>query len=113
MTALIEMDPKALVAASKRTHGDRARFGKFMALQRKKAAYGALQRTQEKQRALANKPKLALLEMDPKALVAASKRTHGDHARFGKFMALQRKKAAYGALQRTQEKQAKLKLAMK
>merc|ERR1719273_2409359 len=81
-----------------------------MALQRRKAAYGAMQRTQEKQARLraeaANQPKLALIEMDPKSMMAATKRTKGDNARFGKFMALQRRKAAYGAMQRTQEKQA-------
>merc|ERR1719210_1338441 len=101
MTALLEMDPKAALAAAKRTHGDNARFGKFMALQRKKAAYGAMQRTQEKlakAKAEAAQPKLALVQMDPKAAMAAAKRTHGDNARFGKFMNLQRNKAANGVL---------------
>merc|ERR1719232_1538919 len=106
-----------------------------MALQRKKAAYGAMQRTQAKQQAelaamaqqqteawkqaavvqymmahkqeeAASNETLLMMQMDPKSFLAATKRTKGDNARFGKFMALQRKKAAYGAMQRTMMKQA-------
>merc|ERR1719232_816397 len=81
--------------------------------EKKQAAMAAFLRekavAEKKEAEEAPETELSLLEIDPKSLIAATKRTKGDNARFGKFMALQRKKAAYGAMQRTLQKQAEAK----